>query len=126
MANPPRVPLRAAFDAVPSHQQTLAQDYSPLVAPLRDGDVPDGTSQPSGSVRMSSASRHHGSGSGTTPQETPPRHVHRSLYASAETFDLIREIAHAKRIPAQELYREGLLLMLQKRGYYRDKTAEDI
>lgn len=123
---PPRVSLRAAFDAVPPHQQIPAQGHDPLAAPLRDEDVPDGTARPTGSVRRGTASRRLDIASTTTSQETPPRHIHRSLYASAETLALIRKIAFENNMSAQELYREGLLLMLQRRGYYRDKSLKDI
>jgi hypothetical protein len=48
------------------------------------------------------------------------------LYTSAETFDLIRQIAFHEKTSAQALYREGLLLMLQRRGHYIGKTNEDV
>ncbi|MHC2021331.1 hypothetical protein [Methylobacterium sp. CM6247] len=52
--------------------------------------------------------------------------AHRSLYASPETLDLIRQIAYEERISAQRLYREGLLMMLQARGHYGNKTVDDV
>ncbi|MER2268210.1 hypothetical protein [Methylobacterium oxalidis] len=55
-----------------------------------------------------------------------PSHAHRSLYARPETLDLIREIAFKNHISAQSLYREGLLMMLQKRGFYLDKRIDDV
>lgn len=122
---PPRASIRAAFDAIPSHHQTLAQGHDSPSAPLRDEDVPDATSQPN-AAQTGSSSLHHSSGAEIEPQQTPPRHVHRSLYASAGTIKLIRQIACDEDTSAQALYREGLLLMLQQRGHYRDKTAEDI
>ncbi|GJD73850.1 hypothetical protein CFIICLFH_2080 [Methylobacterium goesingense] len=52
--------------------------------------------------------------------------MHRSLYAKPETFDLIRRLAFETNTTAQALYREGLLLMLQKRGHAQGKSSEDI
>lgn len=123
---PPRASIRAAFDVIPSHHQTLAQGHDSPSAPLRDEDVPEGTSQPTASLRMDPLSRRHSSRGEAAPHQTPLREVHRSLYTSAETFDLIRQIAFDEKTSAQALYREGLLLMLQRRGKYIGKTAEDI
>lgn len=126
MPNPPRFSLRAAHDAMPSHNQALAQEHDSIAAPLRNEDVPEGTSQPTASLRIDPLSRRHSSRGEVAPHQVPPREVHRSLYTSAETFDLIRQIAFDEKTSAQALYREGLLLMLQRRGKYIGKTAEDI
>ena len=126
MPNPPRFSLRAARDAMPSHDQALVQEHASIAAPLRNEDVPEGTSQPTASLQMDPLSRRHSSRGEAAPHQTPLREVHRSLYTSAETFDLIRQIAFDEKTSAQALYREGLLLMLQRRGKYIGKTAEDI
>lgn len=46
----------------------------------------------------------------------PADYIQRSLYAREETFERIREFAFRSRRPAQELYREGLFLLLKKYG----------
>jgi hypothetical protein len=126
MPNPPRFSLRAAHDAMPSHNQALAQEHDSIAAPLRNEDVPEGTSQPTASLRIDPLSRRHSSRGEVAPHQAPPREVHRSLYTSVETFDLIRQIAFHEKTSAQALYREGLLLMLQRRGHYIGKTNEDV
>ncbi|TXN01390.1 hypothetical protein FV222_10760 [Methylobacterium sp. WL103] len=60
------------------------------------------------------------------PEPELKDYAHRSLYAKPETLDLIREIAFKERISAQALYREGLFLMLRKRGHYKDKHIDDV
>jgi hypothetical protein len=125
MSNPRRPSLRAALDAVPSYQEEPAQAHDPIPAPLRDEDIPQGNTQPNVSGQKASG-RRHGSGLEDGSQRTARQHVHRSLYASAKTIALIRRIAYENNTSAQELYREGLLLMLQKHGHYMDNTLEDI
>jgi len=50
------------------------------------------------------------------PKPEPADYVQRSLYAREETFERIRRFAFESRRPAQELYREGLFLLLKKYG----------
>lgn len=61
------------------------------------------------------------------PKPEPADYVQRSLYAREETFERIREFAFKSRRPAQELYREGLFLLLKKYGLAEGITKpEDI
>lgn len=50
------------------------------------------------------------------PKPEPADYVQRSLYAREETFERLRRFAFENRRPAQELYREGLFLLLKKYG----------
>lgn len=65
-------------------------------------------------------------GAGRAGRGTREGDVHRSLYAKPETFELVRRLAFEANTTAQALYREGLLLMLQKRGLAQGKGSEDI
>ena len=57
----------------------------------------------------------------------PAEYIQRSLYAREETFERIREFAFKSRRPAQELYREGLFLLLKKYGLAEGITKpEDV
>ena len=52
----------------------------------------------------------------TRPALEPAEYIQRSLYAREETFERLRRFAFESRRPAQELYREGLFLLLKKYG----------
>lgn len=60
------------------------------------------------------------------PKPAPKDYAQRPLYASEETLELIRRIAFEERTTAQALYREGLYLMLRKRGHFKDKSQDDV
>ena len=86
----------------------VAQAPDDVPAQLRDDEIPGGRSQ------------------GRAARGTREGDAHRSLYAKPETFDLIRRLAFETNTTAQALYREGLLLMLQKRGQAQGRDPEDI
>lgn len=67
-----------------------------------------------------------GKGQGRAARGTREGDAHRSLYAKTETFELIRRLAFEKNTTAQALYREGLLLMLQKHGQATGQDPDDI
>ena len=94
------------FSKPRDHIATQSPDDAP--AQLRDDEIPGGKGQ------------------GRAARGTREGDAHRSLYAKPETFDLIRRLAFEKNTTAQALYREGLLLMLQKHEKAIGKDAEDI
>ncbi|MCJ2110129.1 hypothetical protein MKK64_02700 [Methylobacterium sp. E-025] len=108
MSKAPRRKLseEAIFTKTPDHLTT--QPHENADTQLRDDEIPGGKA-------VGRATR--GSREGD---------VHRSLYAKPETFDLIRRLAFETNTTAQALYREGLFLMLQKRGHARGNEPEDI
>lgn len=88
------------------HIATQSPDH--VSAQLRDEEIPGGKAQ------------------GRAARGTREGDAHRSLYAKPETFELIRRIAFEKNTTAQALYREGLLLMLQKHGQAAGRDPDDI
>ena len=61
------------------------------------------------------------------PAKPEPKELaQRPLYAHPETLDLIRTLAFQERTTAQALYREGLHLMLKKRGHFKDRPLGDV
>lgn len=52
--------------------------------------------------------------------------VQRSLYAKPATFEKIRRFAFENNRPSQEIYREGLLLVLRKYGLAEGMKADDV
>lgn len=56
----------------------------------------------------------------------PIDYAHRSLYARAETFEVIRKLAFEKGTSAQAIYREGLFLVLQRYGALDGKSLDDM
>jgi hypothetical protein len=110
--------------AVP-HSDVNMQSHNNGIAQLNDDDVPaaDAISSPAPVARPGRAKAK----AKTRPEpEDMSEMAHRSLYARPETLDLIRRIAFEERISAQALYREGLFLMLRKRGHYKDKSLDDV
>lgn len=108
MSKPPRRSLsgEGIFGKPRDHIATQSTDDA--TAQLRDDQIPGGAT------------------TGRAARGTREGDIHRSLYAKPETFELIREIAHQNKTTAQALFREGLLLMLQKRGYAKGKDSEEI
>lgn len=102
----PKLSQQGIFGKPRDHIATQLPDNAP--AQLRDEEIPGGKGQ------------------GRAARGTREGDVHRSLYAKPETFDLIRRLAFEKNTTAQALYREGLLLMLQKHGHAAGKDGEDI
>lgn len=94
------------FGKAPDHITT--QTHESADTQLRDEDIPGGKAV------------------GRAARGTREGDVHRSLYAKPETFDLIRRLAFDSNTTAQALYREGLFLMLQKRGRAKGNEPEDI
>ncbi|MET3695391.1 hypothetical protein [Methylobacterium goesingense] len=107
MSKPPRRSLsgEAIFGKPHDHVNTQSDEHADTQ--LRDDEIPGGKG-------------------GRAGRGTREGDVHRSLYAKPETFDLIRRLAFETNTTAQALYREGLLLMLQKRGHAQGKSSEDI
>lgn len=101
MRKPSRPKLPNVFESK-SHNHITEQSHDNVSEQLRDDDVP------------------------TPATDTPKDYAHRSLYARKETFDKIRRLAFESGISAQALYREGLFLMLQKRGIFQDETIDDV
>lgn len=108
MSKPPRRSLsgEGIFGKASDHTTAQAPDSAPTQ--LRDDEIPGGKA------------------GGRAARGTREGDIHRSLYAKPETFDLIRRLAFETNTTAQALYREGLLLMLQKRGHALGKDSEDI
>jgi hypothetical protein len=102
----PKLSQQGIFNKPSNHTTTQSPDDA--AAQLRDDEIPGGKGQ------------------GRAARGTREGDVHRSLYAKPETFDLIRRLAFEKNTTAQALYREGLLLMLQKHGHASGKDGEDI
>lgn len=102
----PKLSQQGIFGKPRDHATTQLPDDAP--AQLRDDEIPGGKGQ------------------GRAARGTREGDAHRSLYAKPETFDLIRRLAFEKNTTAQALYREGLLLMLQKHGHAVAKDAEEI
>ena len=107
MSKPPRRTLSGEGIFTKLHDHMTAQPRENVPTQLRDDEIPGG--------RQGRAAR------GTREGD-----VHRSLYAKPETFELIRRLAFETNTTAQALYREGLLLMLQKRGQARGQDPDDI
>ncbi|TXN73404.1 hypothetical protein [Methylobacterium sp. WL6] len=102
----PKLSEQGIFRKSPDHIATQSPEDVPTQ--LRDDEIPGGKGQ------------------GRAARGTREGDVHRSLYAKPETFDLIRRLAFETNTTAQALYREGLFLMLQKRGHARGNDPEDI
>ncbi|MCJ2085463.1 hypothetical protein MKK88_05570 [Methylobacterium sp. E-005] len=102
----PKLSQQGIFGKAHNHATTQTPDDAP--AQLRDDEIPGGKGQ------------------GRAARGTREGDAHRSLYAKPETFDLIRRLAFEKNTTAQALYREGLLLMLQKHGQAPGRDPEDI
>lgn len=107
-------------DPIQSHNQVIAQ--------LRDDEVPDASviSLPVEPTPSPVPPKLKGKAKAKPADDDTAGMAHRSLYAKPETLEKIREIAFKERVSAQSLYREGLLLMLQGRGYFEDKTLDDV
>ena len=60
------------------------------------------------------------------PKVEPADYDQRSLYARAETFELFRKLAFERRTTMQALYREGLLLVLEKYGVAKGMGPGDV
>ncbi len=60
------------------------------------------------------------------PKPGPDEYVQRSIYARHETFEKLKRLAFAEEIPAQELYREGLLLVLRKYRVAEGMTIDEV
>ena len=99
---------KPAASATQSYKDAPVQSPDEAPARLRDDEIPGGKGQ------------------GRAARGTREGDAHRSLYAKPETFDLIRRLAFEKNTTAQALYREGLLLMLQKHGQAPGRDPEDI
>ncbi len=100
-------PKAPAQEPVP----TAPQSRKPAVPLMREevaDDIPEATGRAGYKTR--------------TRVEKP----HVSLYAAPETLKAIKRLALDNDTTAQALYREGLLLMLQKYGLYLDKGLEDV
>lgn len=128
MSKPQRPKLQGLITPAPSHNRATEQAPDDVVAQLHDADVPAAAPDPEepDAPAPRPAAR---SGRSKAKQAAEPElkdYAHRSLYAKPETLELIREIAFKERISAQALYREGLFLMLRKRGHYKDKTIDDV
>ena len=108
MSKPPRRSLSGEGIFAKPHDHITTQPHDDAITQLRDDEIPGGKAV------------------GRAGRGTREGDVHRSLYAKPETFDLIRRLAFETNTTAQALYREGLLLMLQKRGHAKGKDAEGI
>lgn len=135
MGKPTRTKRRGSFDNIlsapaQSPNDVIAQSHDHVMlddaqVPMPEPEpVPVTRPQPAAASRPEPATASRGTG--RAAKGTRPGDVHRSLYAKAETLELIRRIAFESNTSAQALYREGLLMMLQARGYAQDKTADDM
>jgi hypothetical protein len=108
LSKPPRRTLsgEGIFGKPRDHIATQSPDDAPVQ--LRDEEIPGGKGQ------------------GRAARGTREGDAHRSLYAKPETFELIRRLAFEKNTTAQALYREGLLLMLQRHGQAAGKEPDEI
>lgn len=108
MSKPPRRSLSGEGIFGKPRDHITTQSPENVLAQLRDEEIPGGAT------------------TGRAARGTREGDVHRSLYAKPETFELIRRLAFKNNTTAQALFREGLLLMLQKRGHAQNKGSEDI
>ena len=60
------------------------------------------------------------------PKVEPADYDQRSLYARAETFERFRVLAFERRTTMQAMYREGLLLVLEKYGVAKGMGPDDV
>ncbi|WP_342111999.1 hypothetical protein [Methylobacterium sp. SI9] len=60
------------------------------------------------------------------PKPEPADYAQRSLYAREATFKLFRALAYENDVAAQQLYREGLFLVLQKYGKADGLSLDDM
>lgn len=104
-----KIPSLRDVAVTSSRNHIAVQSHEDVPVQLRDSDVPNTVA----------ASRRAAKG-------TREGDVHRSLYAKPETMELVRRIAFEDGTTAQALYREGLLLMLQKRGHCAGMSADDL
>lgn len=128
MSKPSRPKLQGLITPAPSHNHVSEQARDDVIAQLHDTDVPAAVPEPlEPDVPAPRAVAR--SGRTRVKQAAEPEvkdYAHRSLYAKPETLELIRQIAFEERISAQALYREGLFLMLRKRGHFKDKSLDDV
>ncbi len=106
MSKPPvrKLAAEGIFGKPRDHITTHSTEDVPVQ--LRDEEIPGGKSK------------------GRAARGTREGDAHRSLYAKPETFELIRRLAFETDTTAQALYREGLLLMLQKHGKAQGQDPE--
>lgn len=121
-----RSSLQGLVKPAQSHDHASEHVRGDVSAHLSDEDVPTISPDPDPAAPAPRAARMP-RGAKVKPAEPELKdYAHRSLYAKPETLELIRRIAFEEHTSAQALYREGLFLMLRKRGYYRDKTLHDV
>lgn len=128
MSKSRRTKLTGLVAAAPSHNHATTHLRDDVPTQLHDDDVPAALPEPqkpetSAPQPAPRSARVKGKQAAETELKD---YAHRSLYAKPETLELIRQIAFNKRVSAQHLYREGLLLMLQEHGHYEDKTIDDV
>lgn len=129
MTKPPRRSLQGLVRPPQSHNQAVAQLRDDAVVQLRDDDVPDALPEPEPAQAPPEEELRPARRARRTKANAEPElkdYAHRSLYARPETFELVRKLAFEKRVSAQDLYREGLFLMLRKHGQFRDKRLDDV
>lgn len=121
MTKRPRPSLQGIIQAKPpDHISKQLPDK--VIEQLRDDDVPAVLPDTAPGPEATETKRTKGRNAGNELKD----YAHRSLYARPETLELIRELAFKDRTSAQALYREGLFLMLRKRGQFLDKTVDDV